>query len=58
MSGKPIAEQEISLHCCRSCEARQTSMSRRKFYFIILVKNLMMAKEPIMDDNVRNQKLK
>jgi ATP-dependent DNA helicase RecQ len=38
MSGKPVAEQEIWLYCKKWWHA-ETSMSRRKFYSIILVRN-------------------
>jgi ATP-dependent DNA helicase RecQ len=58
MSGKPVAEQEIGFALLQEVVAyAETSMSRRKFYSIILVRNLTETGEGAdMDDNVRNPK--
>jgi ATP-dependent DNA helicase RecQ len=59
MSGKPVAEQEIGFALLQEVVAyAETSMSRRKFYSIILVRNFSETGEGAdMDDNVKKIKV-
>jgi ATP-dependent DNA helicase RecQ len=51
MSGKPVAEQEIRFALLQEVVAyAETSMSRRKFYSIILVRNLTVKQVKVLDD--------
>jgi hypothetical protein len=49
MSGKPVAEQEIGFVLLQEVVAyAETSMSRRKFYSIILVRNLTVKQVKVL----------
>jgi ATP-dependent DNA helicase RecQ len=49
MSGKPVAEQEIGFALLQEVVAyAETSMSRRKFYSIILVRNLTVKQVKVL----------